>query len=162
NFSGAAHDFQLQVLAKAPLTIADTKHKITLADGAKKTVTFPLRAAEDYGVGKFAVNVDGGDIKIHREFEVAVRAAWPQVLTTGPQGPDALAPMALDASPLDGFMGGSVNARLTVSSLPPLPFSSAVHDLIHYPYGCIEQTTSKAWAVLLDDEQAAANFGLDP
>jgi hypothetical protein len=167
NFSGAAHEFKLKIEAKPPLIIADTTHKITLADGAKKTVAFPLRAAEDYGVGKFAVNVDGGDaklgeIRIHREFEVAVRAAWPSVLKSEPKVLDALAPIALDASSLDGFMSGSVNARLTVSALPPLPFSSAVHDLIHYPYGCIEQTTSKAWAVLLDDDQAAANFGLDP
>jgi alpha-2-macroglobulin len=161
NFSGAAHDFQLQVLAQPPLVIADTKHKITLADGAKKTVTFPLRAAEDYGVGKFAVNVEGGGIKVHREFEVAVRAAWPAVLESEPKVLEALGPVSLDAAALAGFMPGSVNARLTVSALPPLPFSSAVHDLIHYPYGCIEQTTSKAWAVLLDDEQAAANFGLD-
>jgi uncharacterized protein YfaS (alpha-2-macroglobulin family) len=167
NFSGAAHDFKLKIDAKPPLIIADTTHKITLADGAKKTVTFPLRAAEDYGVGRFAVNVDGGDakpggIKIHREFEVAVRAAWPSVLKSEPKVLDGLAPITLDASALDGFMAGSVNARLTVSALPPLPFSSAVHDLIHYPYGCIEQTTSKAWALLLDDDQAATNFGLDP
>jgi hypothetical protein len=165
NFSGAARDFKLQVLAKPPLIIADTTHKITLADGAKKTVTFPLRAAEDYGVGKFAVNVEGdaepdGKISIHREFEVAVRAAWPSVLKSEPKVLDALAPIALDPAALDGFMAGSVNARLTVSALPPLPFSSAVHDLIHYPYGCIEQTTSKAWAVLLDDDQTATNFGL--
>jgi uncharacterized protein YfaS (alpha-2-macroglobulin family) len=90
-----------------------------------------------------------------------VRAAWPQVLKSEPKVLDTLAPISLDASALDGFMSGSVNARLTVSALPPLPFSSAVHDLIHYPYGCIEQTTSKAWAILLDDDQAAANFGLD-
>jgi uncharacterized protein YfaS (alpha-2-macroglobulin family) len=161
NFSGATHDFKLKIDAKPPLIIADTTHKITLADGAKKTVTFPLRAAEDYGVGKFAVNVEGGDIRIHREFEVGVRAAWPAVLKSEPKVLDALAPISLDTSMLDGFLAGSVNARLTVSALPPLPFSSAVHDLIHYPYGCIEQTTSKAWAVLLDDDQAAANFGLD-
>jgi uncharacterized protein YfaS (alpha-2-macroglobulin family) len=167
NFSGAARDFKLQVLARAPLIIADTTHKITLADGAKKTVTFPLRAAEDYGVGKFAVNVESGDpkqgekISIHREFEVAVRAAWPSVLTSEPKVLDTLAPISIEASSLDGFMAGSVNARLTVSALPPLPFSSAVHDLIHYPYGCIEQTTSKAWAILLDDDQAAVNFGLE-
>ncbi len=168
NFSGTARDFKLQVLAKPPLIIADTTHNITLADGAKKTVTLPLRAAEDYGVGKFAVNVESGDAKqgekisIHREFEVVVRAAWPSVLRSEPKVLDTITPITLDAVSLDGFMADSVNARLTVSALPPLPFSSAVHDLIHYPYGCIEQTTGKAWAVLLDDDQAAANFGLDP
>ena len=165
NFSGDKREFALKIEAKAPLIIADTTHKITLADGAKKSLSFPLRAAEDYGVGKFNVNVSSTDpkaeIKIHREFEVAVRAAWPQVLKSEPKVLDALAPVSLDASSIDGFMAGSVNARLTVSSLPPLPFSSAMHDLIHYPYGCIEQTTSRAWAVLLDDDQAVANFGID-
>ena len=161
NFSGEKREFTLKIEARPPLVIADTTHKITLADGAKKSLNFPLRASEDYGIGKFAVNVTGGDIKLHREFEVAVRAAWPQVLKSEPKVLDTLAPLSLESSALDGFMSGSVNARLTVSALPPLPFSSAVHDLIHYPYGCIEQTTSKAWAILLDDEQAAANFGLE-
>jgi alpha-2-macroglobulin len=167
NFSGSSRDFNLKIDAKTPLIIADTTHKITLADGAKKSLTFPLRAAEDYGVGKFSVSAESidpklGDIKIHREFEVAVRPAWPSVLKSVPKVLDAIAPVTLDPSVLDGFMAGSVNARLTVSALPPLPFSSAVHDLIHYPYGCIEQTTSKAWAVLLDDDQAVANFGIEP
>jgi uncharacterized protein YfaS (alpha-2-macroglobulin family) len=171
NFSGGKREFRLKIDAKAPLVVAGTTHRITLADNAKKSLTFPLRAAEDYGVGKFAVDVESVDgkpgdgapekIRIHREYEVAVRAAWPAVLRSEPKVLDALAPITLDASALDGLMGGSVNARLTVSSLPPLPFSAAVHDLIHYPYGCIEQTTSKAWAVLLDDEQAAKTFGVD-
>ena len=167
NFSGAAHDFNLKIEAKPPLIIADTTHKIALADGQKRTLSFPLRAGEDYGVGKFSVNAEStdskqGSVKIHRDFEVAVRAAWPSVLKSEPKVLDPLAPVTLDSSALDGFLAASVNARLTVSALPPLPFSAAVHDLIHYPYGCIEQTTSKAYAILLDDDKAAANFGLTP
>ncbi|HEX6832380.1 MAG TPA: MG2 domain-containing protein, partial [Rudaea sp.] len=166
NFSGTAREFNVKIEAKAPLVIADTTHKVKLADGAKKSMTFPLRAAEDYGVGKFTVSAESldpqaGDIKIRREFEVAVRPAWPSTLKSDPKVLDTVGPITLGAPALEGFMSGSVNARLTVSALPPLPFSSAVHDLIHYPYGCIEQTTSKAWAILLDDDQAAANFGLD-
>ncbi len=166
NFSGGARDFNLKIDAKPPLVVADTTHKITLADGAKKTLSFPLHASEDYGVGKFSVSAESadaksGNIRIHREFEIAVRAAWPSVLNSTPKVLDPIAPVALDASAIDGLLPGSVNARLTVSALPPLPFSAAVRDLIHYPYGCIEQTTSKAWAILLDDEQAAKNFGLD-
>ena len=156
---------RLKINAKPPLIIADTVHKITLADGQKRTLSFPLRASDDYGVGKFSVSAESADkkseaVKIHREFQVAVRAAWPSVLKSEPKVLDTLAPVSLDASTLDGFLPGSVNARLTVSALPPLPFSAAVHDLIEYPYGCIEQTTSKAYAILLDDDKAAANFGL--
>ena len=80
NFSGGKREFAVKVEAHAPLVIADTTHRITLDDNGKKSLTFPLRAAEDYGVGKFAVNVtsvdrNGEDIRIHREFEIAVRAA---------------------------------------------------------------------------------------
>ena len=62
---------------------------------------------------------------------------------------DKLEPVALGASALDGLLADSVVARLTVSSLPPLPFASVLRDLLDYPYGCIEQTTSKGFGSLL-------------
>lgn len=41
---------------------------------------------------------------------------------------------------------------LTVSTTPPLDAGSYIDGLLQYPYGCLEQTTSRAWPWLYADE----------
>ncbi len=43
---------------------------------------------------------------------------------------------------------GSNSATLEFSTLPPMDFSRRMEFLIHYPYGCLEQTTSAAFPQL--------------
>lgn len=161
NFSGSEHEFAVKVSAEKPLSIAQGERKVKLADGAKTTLNFPLTALDGYGVGKIAVVAGAGDIKIDRHFEMVVRAAWPSVLRSSARALDKLEAVALDAGSTDGLLADSVHARLTVSSLPPLPFAAALKDLLKYPYGCVEQTTSKGFAALLLDAQTATNLHVD-
>ncbi len=43
---------------------------------------------------------------------------------------------------------GSNAAMLEFSTLPPMDFGKRMEYLIHYPYGCVEQTTSSAFPQL--------------
>ena len=52
-----------------------------------------------------------------------------------------------------------MHARLTLSTLPPLPYAAALRGILSYPYGCIEQTTSKGYAALILDGQTAKALG---
>src|SRR3546814_15074508 len=56
-------------------------------------------------------------------------------------------------------MPGSVNARMTVSAIPPIPFASALQGALNYPYGCAEQTASKGYAALELDPATAKMLG---
>jgi len=161
NFSGSEREFAVKVGADKPLAVEQGERKVKLADNAKTTLNFPLTALDGYGVGKISVVASSGEIKIDRHFELAVRAAWPSVLRSTPRALDKLDPIVLGADSMDGLLADSVTARLTVSSLPPLPFAAALKDLLKYPYGCIEQTTSKGFAALLLDEKTAANLHVD-
>src|SRR3546814_2511547 len=58
-----------------------------------------------------------------------------------------------------GRMPGSVNARMTVSAIPPIPFASALQGALNYPYGCAEQTASKGYAALELDPATAKMLG---
>src|SRR3546814_3480147 len=44
---------------------------------------------------------------------------------------------------------------ISLSTFPPLPYASALRNMLRYPYGCIEQTTSKGFAALILDGQTA-------
>lgn len=161
NFSGGEREFDVKVAADKPLAVAQGTRKVKLADGAKTTLNFPLTAQEGYGVGKINVSARSGEIKLDRHFELAVRPAWPAVLRSAPRALEKLDPIAIGSDAIDGLLADSVSARLTVSSLPPLPFATALKDLLKYPYGCIEQTTSKGFGSLLLDEKTAQNLHVD-
>jgi uncharacterized protein YfaS (alpha-2-macroglobulin family) len=163
NFSGAEREFSVRLEADRPLRIDNPQRSVKLADGAKSTLQFPLSAEDGLGVGKFRVLADGGDVKVRREYEVAVRPAWPQTLRSNPQVLEAGAgTVALGVGVMEGFLPDSVEARLTISGLPPLPFASSIKGLIDYPYGCVEQTTSRGYGLLLLDTANAKNLGLSP
>jgi uncharacterized protein YfaS (alpha-2-macroglobulin family) len=161
NFSGSEREFDVRVTAGKPLAIAQAARKVKLADNAKTTLNFPLTATDGFGVGKINVQAQSDEIKIKRDFELAVRPAWPAVLRSSPRALDKLDPITIGADAINDLLADSVNARLTVSSLPPLPFATALKDLLKYPYGCVEQTTSKGFGALILDEKTAENLHVD-
>jgi alpha-2-macroglobulin len=162
NFSGSEREFQLRLEADAPLHIADAQRTQKLADGAKKTLQFTLSAGDGAGVGKFRLLAESGDIRVRREFELAVRPAWPAVLRSSARVLQPGAALGLGSGAMEGLIADSVTASLSVSALPPLPFASSLRGLLGYPYGCVEQTTSRGYGVLLLDADNARNLGISP
>ena len=161
NFTGKPGEFSVRVDGEGPLAIGEVSRKVQLAADAKQTLSFPLSAQEGYTVAKVRVRVDGNGFKVDRRYDLPVRAAWPQVLRAQARTLDPLAPVTLDSGSASGLMAGSVNARMLVSALPPIPFASALQGALNYPYGCAEQTTSKGYAALLLDEATSTMLGAD-
>jgi hypothetical protein len=155
NFTGKPGDFKVQVEGLGPLTVAQGARSARLGVGGKTTLTFPLSAGEGYTTAKLRVRVDGNGFNVDRRFDVPVRPAWPSVIRTRTLTLNQLGPVSMDAAFADGLMPGSVTAQMTVSALPPIPFSAALQGLIDYPYGCAEQTTSKGYASLVMDADTA-------
>ncbi|WDS37123.1 alpha-2-macroglobulin [Pseudoxanthomonas sp.] len=162
NFTGKAGAFKVLVEGVGPLAIGEGSRNLQLADGVKNTLSFPLQAKEGYGVAQVRIRVDGTSTgyKVDRKLDVPVRAGWPAVVRTQAKMVDPLAPITMDAGFADGLMEGSVNGRLVVSALPPLPFAAALEDVLKYPYGCLEQTTSKGYAALILDQATADLMGV--
>ncbi|MBN6149328.1 alpha-2-macroglobulin family protein [Xanthomonas sp. AmX2] len=159
NFTGQAGEFKVQVDGEGPLAIAENARSAKLGKDAKTTLSFPLVAQEGYTVAKVRVRVNGNGFQVDRRYDLPVRAAWPSVLRSQTRVLDPLAPVTLGAADADGLMTGSVNARMLVSALPPIPFASALDGALNYPYGCAEQTTSKGYAALLLDDATAKLLG---
>ena len=161
NFTGKPGEFNVRVDGEGPLAIGESTRKLQLAADAKQTLSFPLTAQEGYSVAKVRVRVDGNGFKVDRRYDLPVRAAWPQVLRSQVRTLDPLAPVTLDSGFASGLMAGSVNARMLVSALPPIPFASALQGALNYPYGCAEQTTSKGYAALMLDQATSTMLGAD-
>jgi hypothetical protein len=160
NFTGKAGEFKVQLDGIGPLSLSDATRTAKLGVEGKSTYTFPLVAREGYTTAQVRVRVEGNGFSVDRRYDLPVRPAWSQVMRSRTRVLGDLSAVQLGTDLTDGLMSGSVQARMVVSALPPIPFAAALEDALRYPYGCAEQTTSKGYAALELDETTAKMLGV--
>ncbi|RMH94579.1 alpha-2-macroglobulin family protein [Lysobacter pythonis] len=162
NFSGKPGEFKVGLSASGPVRVDGVARTLRLDNGAKRTLSFPVTATPGYAVAKVTVNVEGGGHRVRREYDLPVRAAWPMVLRTRESTVRAGEAARFDPALAEGLMPGSVDARMVVGVLPPIPFAAALQGALDYPYGCVEQTASKGYAALELDTATSTALGVKP
>ena len=160
NLSGHNGTAKVTVKGSGPISIANASREVALKDGAGTTLSMPVTASAGNAVAKLDIHATLNDYSVDRHFEFAVRPAWPEQQKTVPLAIEAGKPAHLDASAAAGLLPATVRAQLTLSTLPPLPYGAALRHLLDYPYGCIEQTTSKGYAALILDPATARALGI--
>ncbi|MCP5179733.1 MAG: alpha-2-macroglobulin family protein [Pseudomonadales bacterium] len=160
NASGGDDRYTLTLTSDGPVRLAQAAAEVSVPDNAHASLAIPLTAADGFGTAHVHVRLVGRSVTSERTFAVVVRPAWPAVqrLTIASQAGNA--PVRADASLTEGLFPDSVVQRLTIGRLPPLPYAQAALDLLRYPYGCAEQTVSKALPLVLLDETTRARFGV--
>lgn len=162
NLSGKPASYTLSAQAQAPLSIEGGSRSVQLADNARTTLTFPLLAGNGNTAAKFSLKAQTPDGELSRQYEIAVRPAWPAVHRSQARQIPAAQNLVFGPNLFSGLMPESGKAQISVSSIPPLPFAAAIEGLIEYPYGCIEQTSSRLWPLINLDEATSRKFGLEP
>lgn len=160
NVSGAPGDYRVRVAASGAVAAAEAGRNVSLAAGVRQDFTVPLEAASG-GVGAVRLAVDGPEgFHVERDWPIQVRAAQlPQTVeTTAAMAPGETA--RLDAGLLDGFVPGTAHAAASLSRWPGLDVPGLLRWLDRYPFGCLEQTVSRAMP-LLDFNDVALLAGGD-
>ncbi|MCC6594222.1 MAG: alpha-2-macroglobulin family protein [Xanthomonadales bacterium] len=159
NLSGATSEIELRFEADAPIAIGDASRKLKLADNARSTLRFPLSALGDVGIGRFRLHARAGDVELKRDWEITVRSPYPSERRARLE--QLSGPVAVDLGvATEGLLPATVRSRVSASTRAPLPVGRLLGELLEYPYGCIEQTTSKGYPYVLLDETGAAALGL--
>ncbi|MCB1809528.1 MAG: hypothetical protein KDJ99_31500, partial [Candidatus Competibacteraceae bacterium] len=116
--------------------------------------SFRLRGGEP-GRGRISLQVDGpAGFSLLRDWDISVRPA--QAYSSERQTRQ-LAPgetLALDHTLLDQLFDPVV--QISLASTPPFDVPALLQQLDRYPYGCLEQTTSRALPLLYLSETEAA------
>ncbi|GAB2518290.1 alpha-2-macroglobulin family protein [Lysobacter humi (ex Lee et al. 2017)] len=160
NFTGRDGSFRVDVDATGPLALGDATRSLTLRREQKASLTFPLSATEGLGTGRVRVRVSGNGFAADRGYDLPVRPAWPSVLRSRSLAVTAPATLELPATLAEGLIDDSIEARMTVTASPAIPFAAVLDGVLGYPYGCVEQTTSKAYAGLILDASTAKMLGV--
>jgi alpha-2-macroglobulin len=147
------------VMADAPARI----QKLTLgAAGARASIIVPVKAT-GLGTASVIATLKGpGDILLDQDYVLGVTPANPAVTrrTTLPLMANGGA-LTIGKDLLSDMLPGTGSIALSVSPLPQLDAAGLVRDLDRYPYGCSEQTVSRALPLLYLSELGVSEKDID-
>ncbi|OIO57470.1 MAG: hypothetical protein AUJ55_06530 [Proteobacteria bacterium CG1_02_64_396] len=167
NLSGAPQTLKVDLQATAPLALTAQPQTVTLADGAKTTLRFAVEALQVAGSGtiNLAVTGEGLEQPIARQWRLGVRPPYParfeRIRAVVAPGED----FTLDPEQTKGLLPKTLRGVLTLSSTVDLDLADRLESLIDYPYGCLEQVSSRAYPLILAAPEDLARFdikALDP
>lgn len=160
NQSGQAQTLTIDFNVSGAVTSNQWTETLTLADSARQTLTFPVKAT---GLGSAPIEArirnEAGDIDLTRSWSLGTRSAYPSV-TRKEQAVLAEGETWSPTLAIDDLVASTVQARLVLSRRPPIDISSHFDALLRYPYGCTEQSTSSGFPWALVSPEAADRFGL--
>lgn len=160
NVDGQAGDYRVTLTATGSVSlerpVGETKR---LAANQRELLTWPLRAG-DAGFGKVTVAVQGpGNFAVQREWEIQVRPAQTPsaVDTVARLGPGNEA--TVDRNVIAPFAPGTAQVSASLTRIPGIDVAGLLRALDKYPFGCIEQTTSRAMPLLYYNDVAMLGYG---
>ncbi|OYY74159.1 MAG: hypothetical protein B7Y40_06250 [Gammaproteobacteria bacterium 28-57-27] len=168
NVEGAAGAYTLKITANGAVSGGESpvlaERSIQLAAGAREIFTLPLRGL-DAGIGQVVMNLSGPKQADGKPF--AVTRDWP-IQVRPPQAPQSIEStellaagqaVVLDNALLNGLVPGTEQVSLSISRYAGLDVPGLLRWMDRYPYGCLEQTTSRAFPLLYFNE-VAKNVGV--
>jgi alpha-2-macroglobulin len=160
NVDGPPGDYKVALGATGSVSLEKPVNETrTLAANQRDQLAWPLRAG-DVGYGKVVVTVSGPNgFSVRREWDIEVRAAQtPSAVDTVSQL-DPGRQLTVDNNVTSGFAAGTPVVSVALSRTPGIDVAALLRALDKYPFGCIEQTTSRALPLLYYNDVALLGYG---
>ncbi len=150
------------------------QYEVELEKGGSRNFSIPIEAAR-IGSGKITLELKGKDGKVKdkegkeqdltitRNFDISIRSPIANVHQTQNQWLKPGDSVTLNKELIANFMPGTVEAFISWSSILPWDIQAIYRSLKQYPFGCVEQVTSRAIASLLNgnkEDQRVVNQAL--
>ena len=144
-------NIHVEVKAEGPVSVTGERSKtMTLSKNSDVTVDFDLSVRSETGVVTVEVSATSGNLRSQDIIEIQVRN--PNLPVTRVEEFLMEKGNGWSTSFTPFGMPGTNSATLEISTLPPLNLESRMRQLLLYPHGCIEQTTSAVFPQLYLDQ----------
>ncbi|MGD9740293.1 MAG: MG2 domain-containing protein [Bauldia sp.] len=156
NISGPAGNYRLTVEADQGLALGVTSFDLTLAEQQRMTLVVPLEGVlvGDHQVRLALVMPDGQSLP--KDFILGVRPPGLPMTQRNLVEIPAGGTLTLDATAFAGFVPSTAELTISAGAAARLDVAGVLASLDRYPYGCVEQTASRAMPLLYLNEVAAA------
>ena len=132
------------------VTTPEGSQSVTFQKVGNSLSYFPITVGQKAGIARFNVSGSGNGEQASQRIEIDVR--HPNEVTSRSRT-IAIAPGDYAPINYDNFgVPGTRETSMELSALPAMQLSRHLNYLLRYPYGCVEQTTSPAFAQLYLDK----------
>ncbi len=146
--------FRLRMEVAGAASTNGTDQVLDIPKGREATTLFPVSAGMLEGAASFRFTAGGNGETAESAVELPVRSPLPPRAVVA-QGAVNATDMALPSDGGAGMAPGSARRTLRIG-LPLVRYGSGLSYLLHYPYGCVEQTTSSAFPLIYFKDLAKA------
>ncbi len=160
NTEDFAQKIQLNLTADKYLGEQQLSQTIELQAQEKRIIKLPIKATTHRGLGAVTVKAQitgKNNYSLERDWKLGIRPASAAVTTSQIAVIEPGKSVVIAQKQIDSYEDDGLKSILKVSNSPVLDAQGHLHKLIQYPYGCLEQTTSRAWP-LLQVEQSDLNL----
>lgn len=160
NVDGQPGDYKVVLEASGAVALDRLVEETrTLAANQRELLTWMLQAG-DVGLGKVSVAVSGpGGFAVRHDWDIQVRAAQTPSAVDTVSELDPQRELTVDRNVTAGFAEGTSVVSVALSHVPGIDVAALLRALDKYPYGCIEQTTSRALPLLYYNDVALLGYG---
>ncbi len=154
NLAAPAGRYEIRLDASGAVgTEGGPARETTLSRGERRSLTFRLKGREGGGggggIGRVRLSVRGpGDYALDRGWEIPVRPGRPVLTETLTRSLDGGKEVRFGRKVMAKFSPNSARLLLSLSAMPNVNAAALLRDLDRYPYGCLEQVTSRALPLL--------------
>ncbi len=160
NVDGQPGDYKVTLEATGAVALErPVSETVKLATNQRELKTWNLKAGE-VGLGNVSVAVSGpGNFSVKRDWDIQVRAAQtPSAIDTVSQL-EGGRELTVDRNLTAPFLPGTSQVSVALSRTPGIDVAALLRALDKYPFGCIEQTTSRALPLLYYNDVALLGYG---
>lgn len=147
--------------APTPEPSREKRQTMALQPQEKSTLLFPIEAIDYDGKAQIMVTLNSrANGKFTRQWTLGVRPAYPAI-THSKQA--VLRPgesFTLNNNDAPNTLASTLQASLSVSSVVNLHSDEQLKHLLSYPYGCLEQTSSKGYPLTFATPEKQIQFGM--
>lgn len=150
-------DTEIKLSIKADQALGGEHKDLTLSLTAdeKQRIELPIKATNHQGQGHLTIQADAShsDFRMDRQWALGLRAARPAITQQHSLIVQAGATVSNKKDWHNHFESDGLKSVLTISDQIILAEEQQLAELLQYPYGCLEQTTSRAWPLILADKE---------
>lgn len=146
--------FTASLNATDPVSVAATELSRTIPSGQRVDEGLRIEAGES-GIADLRLDVSGpGGYDVTRNYQIQSRSPWLPATTISTALMEPGASWSVPGDLMEGYVPGTTEVSVTFSTLP-LDANALYTSLARYPYGCTEQTVSRAMPLLYSEQLVA-------
>lgn len=146
NTTGKNASATVTIKTTGQVSIPDGTQNVEIPANGEKRVVFKVTTLPAIGTANVTVAVKAMGETFMNETDISIRppASLQKVTGSGFAPAGKTIPLPLNSS----FIPASFAGKLTIGKSPLTQFTKHMDDLVQYPYGCVEQTTSAVFPQL--------------